>query len=89
MPSADLQYHYGAASTENMGLINSLKSIKSASSNLLGVSAQGALVRSRFMIASQMDAPSCFFFGLEKRNGERKIILSLRTGGCSEISDSL
>ena len=54
----------------------------------VGVSAQGALVRSRFMNISQINAILLFFFGLDKKNGQRKIIHSLRTGSCSEISDS-
>uniref|UniRef100_A0A3B4W8S0 Reverse transcriptase domain-containing protein n=1 Tax=Seriola lalandi dorsalis TaxID=1841481 RepID=A0A3B4W8S0_SERLL len=35
-----------------------------------------------------MDAPSQFFFGLEKRNGQRKVIHSLRSGSGSVVSDS-
>ncbi|KAK0155419.1 Transposon TX1 uncharacterized protein [Merluccius polli] len=77
-----------ADSTANQGLLDSLKSKKSAIANLLGVSAQGALVRSRFMNITQMDAPSRFFFGLERKNGQRKTIYSLRTGSGSEVSDS-
>ncbi|CAF94185.1 unnamed protein product [Tetraodon nigroviridis] len=77
-----------ATPTENRGSLSTLKSKKAALANLLGISAQGALVRSRFMNISQMDAPSRFFFGLEKKNGQRKIIHSLRTGSGSEISDS-
>lgn len=33
--------------------------------DLLGVKAQGALIRSRFQSITQMDAPSKFFFNLE------------------------
>ena len=62
------------ASTGNQGHLDSLKSKQSAIANLLGVSAQGALVRSRFMNISHMDAPSQFFFGLEQKNGQRQII---------------
>ncbi|KAM3870144.1 dendritic cell-specific transmembrane protein-like [Diretmus argenteus] len=56
--------------------------------NLLGITAQGALVRSRFMDASQMDAPSQFFFGLERKNGQRKIMHSLRTENGSTIVET-
>lgn len=53
----------------------------SALANLLGVSAQDALVRSRVMIV-----PECcclpFFFGLEKK-GQGKINHSLSTRSCS------
>ena len=77
-----------ADSTANRGPLDSLKSKKSTIANLLGVSALGALVRSRFMNITQMDAPSRFFFGLERKNGQRKTIHSLRTGSGSEVSDS-
>ncbi len=53
------------------------RSKKSALSDLLGVSAQGALVRSRFQNVVKMDAPSHFFFGLERKNGQRRRIHSL------------
>lgn len=52
------ELNISVASTENMGLLNALKSKKLALTNMLGVSAQGTLVRSRFMISSQKDAPS-------------------------------
>lgn len=35
-----------------------------------------------------MDAPSQFFFSLEKRNGQRKIIHSLRSDRGSTVTDS-
>ncbi|KAI3352111.1 hypothetical protein L3Q82_020926 [Scortum barcoo] len=60
-------------STGDRGLLESLTSKKVALANLLGVTAQGALVRSRFLDVSQMDAPSQFFFGLEKKNGQKKV----------------
>ncbi|KAI3368386.1 hypothetical protein L3Q82_008089 [Scortum barcoo] len=50
-----------AESTGDRGLLNSLKSKKRALANLLGVAAEGALVRSRFLNITQMDAPSQFF----------------------------
>lgn len=49
-------------STGNQGHIEALKSKKAALANLLGISAQGVPVRSHLMNASQMDAPSQFFF---------------------------
>ena len=76
-----------ASSTANRGHLDSLKSKQSAIANLLGVAAQGALVRSRFMNITQMDAPSRFFFGLEQKNGQKKTIHSLRTSSGSEVSD--
>lgn len=65
-----------AESTGNQGLLDSLKLKKSALANLLGVTAQRALVRSRFLDVTQMDAPSHFFFGLEKMD-RKKIFHSL------------
>lgn len=75
-----------AVSTGNRGLLDSLKSKKAFLADLLGTTAKGALVRSRFLSVTQMDAPSHFFFGLEKKNGQRKVIHSLSDGG-SIISD--
>lgn len=77
-----------AGSTGDRGLLSSLKSKRSALANLLGIAAQGALVRSRFINVTEMDAPSQFFFGLEKKNGQKKIIHSLRSSSGSAISDS-
>ncbi len=47
---------------------------KTQLADLLGIKAQGALVRSRFLSVSQMDAPSRFFFNLEKKNGQSRAI---------------
>ncbi|KAJ3582295.1 hypothetical protein NHX12_015612 [Muraenolepis orangiensis] len=68
-----------AESTGNRGHIEELTAKKTALSSLLGVKAQGALVRSRFMNAMHMDAPSHYFFSLERGNGQRKIFHSLCT----------
>ena len=73
-------------STGNQGHVEALKVKKAALANLLGITAQGALVRCRFMNASQMDAPSQFFFGLERKNGQRKIIHSLRSADGGTIT---
>ena len=61
-----------AASTGEAEHIKVLKRKKSALSDLLGFSAQGALVRSRFQYVAKMDAPSHFVFGLEWKNGQKK-----------------
>lgn len=74
--------------TGNRGYLDSLKSRRSALANLLGITAKGALVRWRFLDATQMDAPSQFFFSLERKNSQGKIIHSLRSSSGSEISDS-
>ena len=73
-------------STGNQEYSEALKSKKAALANLLGLSAQGALVRSRFMNVSHMDAPSQFFFGLERKNGQKKIIHSLRSESGSTVT---
>ena len=74
-------------STQDRGHIEALTAKKTALSSLLGVKAQGALVRSRFMNAMHMDAPSHYFFSLECRNGQRKIFHSLRTDTGATVSD--
>ncbi|XP_040928666.1 transposon TX1 uncharacterized 149 kDa protein [Betta splendens] len=66
-------------STGSKRHIEVLKSKKATLDNLLGTRAQGALVRSRFQSVTDMDAPSRFFFSLEKRNGQNKSIHSLRS----------
>ena len=75
-------------STRNQDHIKDLKSKQSALTDLLGTKAQGALVRSPFQSAALMDAPSKFFFGLEKKNGQSKIIHTLRSTEGEELSDS-
>lgn len=65
-----------------------LKKKKSVLSNLLGFSAQGALIRSRHQHIVEMDAPSHFFFGLERKNGQRKLMHSLRSSTGQLLQDS-
>lgn len=64
----------------------SLKTKKRVLTDLLGVRAQGALVRSRFQNASEMDAPSRFFFGLERKNGQSQLIHCLKSNDGKEIT---
>ncbi|KAJ3584301.1 hypothetical protein NHX12_014797 [Muraenolepis orangiensis] len=66
--------------TGDRGYIEILKEKKMALANLLDVKVQGALVRSRFLNTNEMDAPTSFFFGLEKKNGQRRVIHSLLSG---------
>ena len=66
-------------STGGGGHVEALPAKKPALSGLLGVRAQGRLLRSRSMDALHTDAPSPYFFSLERRNGQRKIFHSLRT----------
>ena len=63
-------------STANRGYFEILKVKKLALADLLDVKVQGALVRSRYQASTEMDAPSSFFFGLEKRSGQRRVIHS-------------
>ena len=57
------------------------------SANLLGFRAQGALVRSRFQSLTQMDAPSKFFFNLERKNGQSRFIHSLCSKDRQELTE--
>lgn len=50
---------------------------KSQVADLLEYRTQGALVRSRFQNINHMDAPSKFFFSLEKQNGQKRLIKAL------------
>ncbi len=52
---------------------------KTQLADLLEYRTQGALVRSRFQNISHMDAPSIFFFCLEKKNGQKRLIQALRS----------
>lgn len=63
-----------AASTGNWGLLDSLKTKKAFLANLLGTTAKEALIRWRSLSVPEMDAPSHFFFGWEKKNGQTKIV---------------
>ncbi|KAK5933250.1 hypothetical protein CgunFtcFv8_013745 [Champsocephalus gunnari] len=68
-----------ADSTGEREHVEGFKSKNSALSDLLGFSAQGALVRSRFQNIVKMDAPSHLFFGLDRKNGQRRLMHSLRS----------
>ena len=61
-------------STGNRGHFENLKAKKALMADLLGTKAQGALVRSRFKGVNEIDAPSGYFFGLEKKNGQSGIL---------------
>ncbi|KAJ4923431.1 hypothetical protein JOQ06_021430 [Pogonophryne albipinna] len=73
--------------TGDRGYIEILKEKKMALANLLDVKVQGALVRSRFLNTNEMDAPTSFFFGLEKKNGQRRVIHSLLSDTGQEITE--
>ncbi len=68
-----------AESTGVQSYFDTLANKKTQLADLLGIKAQGALVRSRFLSVSQMDAPSRFFFNLEKKNGQSRAIHALRS----------
>ena len=70
----DLAYSAG-----NYDETDNLAKKKNTLAELLGISAKGALVRSRFRSMDQMDVPSKFFFSLEKKNGQKRFIHSLRS----------
>lgn len=55
--------------------------------DLLGYKTQGALVRSRFQRIDQIYAPSNYFFNLEKRNGQKRLIHALCSEGGVLLSD--
>ncbi|KAI3373021.1 hypothetical protein L3Q82_023456, partial [Scortum barcoo] len=60
---------------------------KMALANLLDTKVQGALVRSRVQNITEMDAPSSFFFGMEKKHGQRKYIHSLLSDTGQELTE--
>ena len=74
-------------STGDRGHFEVLKIKKLALADLLDVKVQGALVRSRFQTISEMDAPSSFFFGLERKNGQRRVIHTLLSDTGQEIME--
>ena len=76
-----------AASSYNEEHINALRCKKKMLDDLLNVRAQGALVRSRFQNATQMDAPSKFFFSLERKNGQSKLIHCLLSENGQELTE--
>ncbi|KAI3367340.1 hypothetical protein L3Q82_008155 [Scortum barcoo] len=74
-------------STGNRGCFEILKTKKMALANLLDTKVQGALVRSHVQNITEMDAPSSFFFGMEKKHGQRKYIHSLLSDTGQELTE--
>lgn len=68
--------------------VNILKDKKKILDDLLGVKAQGALVRSRFQSVALMDGPTSFFFGLEKKNGQNRTMHSLLSESGTKITEA-
>ncbi|TWW78198.1 hypothetical protein D4764_11G0003190 [Takifugu flavidus] len=73
------------SSTGDRGCIEILQSKKMALASLLDNQVQGTLVRSRIQDLTEMDAPSIFFFGLEKKRGQNLIIHSLFSSTGQEL----
>ncbi|KAK3526114.1 hypothetical protein QTP70_015999, partial [Hemibagrus guttatus] len=74
--------------TGDRGHIEALKNKKAKMNDLLDITAQGELVRSRFKSAAEMDAPSKFFFSLEQKNGQKRFIHAVRTESGDLLSES-
>ncbi|KAK3541356.1 hypothetical protein QTP86_023072 [Hemibagrus guttatus] len=73
--------------TGDRGHIEALKSKKAKMNDLLDITAQGALVRSRFKSAAEIDALSKFFFSLEQKNGQKRFIHAVRTESGDLLSE--
>uniref|UniRef100_A0A3B5PV23 Reverse transcriptase domain-containing protein n=1 Tax=Xiphophorus maculatus TaxID=8083 RepID=A0A3B5PV23_XIPMA len=73
--------------TGNREYFEALKSKRLTLANLLESKVQGALVRSRMQNITEMDAPSGFFFGLERKQGQRKMIHSLLSDTGQHLSE--
>lgn len=58
-----------------------------ALANLLDTKVQGALLRSRSQNITEMDFASTFFFGLEKKQGQKKVIHSLLLDTGKELTE--
>lgn len=56
--------------------------------SLLGEQGKTALVRTRFAQLNDMDAPTVFFFGLEKKSREQKIFPEIQAYALSFYEDS-
>uniref|UniRef100_A0A4W6F6F5 Reverse transcriptase domain-containing protein n=1 Tax=Lates calcarifer TaxID=8187 RepID=A0A4W6F6F5_LATCA len=64
-----------------------LEKKRSELSSLLQERVKGALVRSRFLQLKDMDAPSSFFFNLERSVAEKKLMTCLKLPGGSITTD--
>ncbi|KAK3562687.1 hypothetical protein QTP86_005311 [Hemibagrus guttatus] len=73
--------------TGDRGHIEALKSKKAKMNDLLDITAQEALVRSRFKSAAEMDAPFKFFFSLEQKNGQKRFIYAVQTESGDLLSE--
>ncbi|KAL7849374.1 hypothetical protein SRHO_G00209970 [Serrasalmus rhombeus] len=76
-----------AEATGNRGHTEALKSKKTALADLQGITAQGVLLCCLFQCVSEMDAPSKFFFGFERRNGQKRFMHAVRTESGDLLSE--
>ncbi len=56
-------------------------------SSILNERVKGALVRSRFLTVRDMDAPTSFFFNLERKKGQEKLMYCLKDCDGRDTSD--
>lgn len=83
-----IQLQSAVETTDDKDCIEKLKLKKLQLKDLLERRAQGALVRSRFRNVSEMDAPSKFFFSLEQKNGQKRLIQALRSESGSLLTET-
>lgn len=83
-----LELQQALESTSNSRLVEDLKGKKALLIDLLDTKAQGALTRSRFQSLSQVDAPTKYFFSLEKKQGQSKLIHCLRAEDGRELQET-
>lgn len=76
-----------ADSTGETRHVDVLKTKKRVLADLLGVPTRGAVVCSRFQHVTMMDAPS-HSFGLERKNGQRRLMHCLRSSDGQLLQDS-
>lgn len=82
-----LHFQNLAQFSNNQDLLDKLFKQKTKLSDLLGLKTQGALVRSRYQSVNEMDAPSKYFFNLEKKNGQKRMIHNLKSETGALLSD--
>lgn len=71
----------------NLTEASRLEKKKKSLGTLLHENAKGALIRARFSLLKDIDAPSSFFFNLEKKEMERKQMLHLKRANGTLTSD--
>ncbi len=65
--------------TKDGNVMENVKKKNNLLAELMGLTTQGAIIRSRYQSVELMDAPSKLFFKLEKKNGQKKLIHALRS----------